>query len=241
MTAITYHGDDDGVLAQVAHDTPLSLTYIGNTHRAIELAYSVAGVVQDYFGSDLNMIERLAGAGGEVPLTLINTGAGFVAGRTKTFDADADGGAYALTPMHGKKAVVFRLDAYTPDEGDEFLAFISSEDQEKRVVFSVNGVGVVAGTVIGGVSSEPANLGWTHATGDTNALWRDNDSGAWGVVLPDGTNTGNLGAIHGAPTSLGGMYFVMMASNTPGAGSMTVLNSGGPALPIGYTQQQFTG
>lgn len=59
---ITYFGNDDNKLAQVCTDAELEIVATQCTENAIGEAYAAAGVPQEYFGSELNEIELLAGA-----------------------------------------------------------------------------------------------------------------------------------------------------------------------------------
>lgn len=251
----------------IAHEynITLSAAALGSDRNALEVIAASQEITLNgaALGDDDNAVEYLQAAlsgdsgngggeggngggdngGGEPPapapsLTLQNFGGGAVAGRTKVFD-NAIGTGYSLTPVVGKKALAASFDFATPvDLSAEFALMLRSMDDQNHVAVGVNGLGPFVRAQVNGVYHGNQLAAIPHTSGNKYALWRDSLTGAWGVVLPNGTNTGDLSAM-GAPT--GELIPVLFASANTGGGAMTVLNTGGPALPVGYTYQTFTG
>lgn len=232
-TEITYHGNDDNLLAQVCTDAELEINAAQCTENAIGEAYAAAGVPQAYFGNEVNEIELLAAStGAALPVLILAAGAVDIVGRAATFGATS-GAAASDIALSGKKAFLVKVDAEVPAEGSELYLQLIKPDMSNSITFAINGVG------LGVAVADPFEEGpivWEHTTGDTYAVYRDAVTGEWGMVLPDGTDTGNLEPTLGGFT---GDIRLVLGSSGSAPGTMTMLNSGGPALPVGYSAQQF--
>lgn len=231
---ITTRGNAENILAQIRAEASLASDYNGNTHRAIEYAATEAAVVLTQ-GSDLNMLEQLAGAAAVVlPFTLVAAqGAPAIVGPQVTVGTTSQL-AKSVGAVTGKKALIVRIDGVTPAVGSEFTIGFGNAVGSKRVMLAINGAGIAAANV------DPAGSAaqvWTHTTGNIYAIYRDDATGAWGVVLPNGTDSGNLSGSIGGFTGEAAFALIGSAGNAPGV--LTLLNAGGPALPAGYTIQQF--
>lgn len=231
--AITYKGADDLTLEQVKTDGAIVAAHVGNTQQAIEAAAVAAGVdLAGYEASDLNMIEKLVSLLASLMGLVVAVGAAAITGLQVVFDGVADAGVTSSAIITGKKAVAVKVTANLPPAGDELRFEWSAPGGASRAGLYFDNTEISAQLAGNAINV----LAWTHASGQVYAIWRDSATGAWGVVLPDGTDTGDLSAAHG---SFAGDASLLLYATLGAPATMTVQNTGGPALPAGFTYQTF--
>jgi hypothetical protein len=171
----------------------------------------------------------LRGAESSTPFSAV-AGAPVIAGLAVTVTAN-DRAATAL--QSGKKYFYVTLAGAVPPASAVFACGFSTASGLQTVGLSVSS----AGTVIASHSSGGATVG-PYVSGETWAVYRDSVTGTWGVIKPDGTDTGALAGGFVGATQV--VAVAAQAGATPATGTLTFATSGAFVFPADYSAANLT-